>query len=508
MEGLGVLHRQFDAFLELLDRIAHPANVGPADLGDLNHDFAHCRRLDPLERGKKILAPDIELVEHFGRDRSFVEIDLGHDPAHRIDRRLARQRRDIGADEAIGRARQFAKIDPVAQGHAARVDTENLAPPLLVGDADHDLAIEAARTAQRLVDGIGSVGGRDDHEVRTRLQPVHQCEQLGDEALFGFAGHAVALGCDRIDLVDKDDAGRVLARLLEHFAQRLFALAIARTHDLGSVDGEEIGIAFVSDRLREPRLAGAWRSVQQHALRRIHTQPGEQFRIAQRQFNHFAQLLDGFLHPADIVVIDHRARIARRLEFGAQLDLGILVDMDDALGAGRHDAQPDLGERIGGRVEHAAHFGGHVLHRLLAGGRHEVARYQRLAEKVALERLCRTLQPHLALRGGEDDTGRGPGFGHRHAHMFARPDFGIAALKPIEPDDIEALVFVIGSHGDRRGRALAGDFDQVALGDPQRLECGTRHARNALSAFFLPRRCNLQPHCGVVWCGCSVRIGH
>ena len=57
--------------------------------------------------------------------------------------------------------------------------------------------------------------------------------------------------------------------------------------------------------------------MQQHALGRIDTQSGEQFRIAQRQFDHFAQALDGIVHPADIVVIDHAAGIARFLEFGA-----------------------------------------------------------------------------------------------------------------------------------------------------------------------------------------------
>ena len=56
MKRLGVLHRQFDAFLELADGIADPANIGPCDIGHLNHDFAHGAWLDTLQRREEILA--------------------------------------------------------------------------------------------------------------------------------------------------------------------------------------------------------------------------------------------------------------------------------------------------------------------------------------------------------------------------------------------------------------------------------------------------------------------
>ena len=508
MERLGVLHRQLDAFLELFDRVAHAADIGPADPGHLHHDFAHGGRLDALQRREEVFASDIEFVEHFGRNRPLVEIDLRHDPAHRIDRGLARERGDIRTDEAVSGARQLGEVDLVAQGHAAGVDAEDFAPPLFVGHADHDFAVEAARPAQRLVDRVGAIGCGNHDEVRTRLEPVHQSQQLRDEALLRLAGDAVALGRNRIDLVDENDGRRVLGRLLEHFAQRLLAFAIARSHDLGAIDGEEIGIAFIGDRLRQPRLARSRRTVQQHALGRINAETGEQFGIAQRQFDHLAQLLDGVFHPPDIVVIDHRAGIAGRFELGAQLDLGVLVDMDDALGAGGHHAEPDLGERIGRGIEHPAHFGGHVLDGLLPGRGDEIARDERLAEEIALERLRRTLQAHLALRGREYDTRGRARFGNRDIHMFARAGFRIAALKPVEPDDVDGLVFVIGRHRDRRGRALAGDFHHIAFGDAQRLKGRSRHAGDTLPAFLLPCRCHLQPYLRRVFRRCSVSIGH
>ena len=50
-----------------------------------------------------------------------------------------------------------------------------------------DLAVEAAGAAQRLVDRLGPVGGGDDDQILPRLEPVHQRQQLGDEALLGLA---------------------------------------------------------------------------------------------------------------------------------------------------------------------------------------------------------------------------------------------------------------------------------------------------------------------------------
>ncbi len=316
------------------------------------------------------------------------------------------------------------------------------------------------------------------------------------------------MGAIEIDFVDEHDRGRILGRFLEHLAQALFALAITRAHDLGPIDGDEGRVAFVGNRLGEPGLAGSWRAVEQHSLGRIDPQAGEQFGIAQRQLDHLAQLLDGVADPADVVVVHHRAAIARLLEFRAQLDLGVLVDADDALGRGRHHRQANLGERVCRCVEHPAHFGRHVLDGLLAGGGDHVARDQRFAEEIALQRLGRPLQPHLALCGREHHAGGGARFGAADGNVFARAGLGVAALQPVEPDDFERLVFLVRLDRDRGGGALAGDLDHVAFGDTERLERAARHAGDALAAFFLPRGRDLQPDGLVVCRALRVLVGH
>ena len=73
-----------------------------------------------------------------------------------------------------------------------------------------DLAVEAAGTAQRGVERVGAVGRADDDHLAARAQAVHQREQLADDALLDLAPDLGALGGDGVDLVEEDDAGRVL----------------------------------------------------------------------------------------------------------------------------------------------------------------------------------------------------------------------------------------------------------------------------------------------------------
>ena len=212
------------------------------------------------------------------------------------------------------------------------MDRQDLAAAALVGDPDDDLAVEAAGAAERLVERLGPVGGGDDDEILARLEPVEQGEELGDEALLGLALDLAALGRDRIDLVDEDDRRRGLGRGLEHLAEPFLALAISRAHDLGPGDVEEGGVALVGDGPGEPGLAGAGRAVEQDALGRIDPEPLEYLGIAKRQLDHLAKLVDGRADAAEIVIGDvGPARFGGLGIFGAELDLGIGVDMDDAL---------------------------------------------------------------------------------------------------------------------------------------------------------------------------------
>ena len=413
-----VLQRQFDPFAQLVLRLARAANISPANVGDLHHHFAHGGRLNALQRGQKIIAGDVQAFQHFRRDRLCFQVQLRHDPAHCLDRGLARQCAQVRADKTVRGAGQFVQIDAFGQRHPARVDAQNFAPPAFIRHADHDFTVEPAGPPQRLVQRVRPVGGGDHHDVGARVEPVHQRQQLRDQPLFRLARRAGALGRDRIDLVHEDDRRRGLGGFLEHFAQAAFAFAIGRAHDFRAVDGEEAGVALVRHGLGQPGLAGARRAVQQHALGRIDAKPREQFGIAQRQFDHFAQLADRVAHAPYVVIVDVPAPGAGFLELLAQLDFGLLVDVDHALGHGRHHGQADLGQREGGGVEHPGHLGRHVAHLRLSGGGHQIASSERSAKEIALQRLARPLQAHFTLGGGK-------------YHALGRARFALADLHVI-----------------------------------------------------------------------------
>ena len=158
--------------------------------------------------------------------------------------------------------------------------------------------------------------------------------------------------------------------------------------------------------------------MQQNALGRIDDKPGEQLGIAQRQLHHLAQLPDGITHAADIVVVSVSAAATGLFEFLAQLYLGMLVDVDDALGHGRNHRQAYLGKGIGRSVEHPRDLRRHVMDLLLAGGGNIVPRHQRALEEIAAQRLGGAVQAHFLLRGCKNHAGGSARFGLADSHVI------------------------------------------------------------------------------------------
>jgi hypothetical protein len=80
-----------------------------------------------------------------------------------------------------------------------------------VGQADHHLAVETARTQQRLVQHVGAVGGGDHDHAGVGFETVHLHQHLvqGLLALVVAAAHAgTTMAADGVDFVDEDDGER------------------------------------------------------------------------------------------------------------------------------------------------------------------------------------------------------------------------------------------------------------------------------------------------------------
>src|SRR5690242_12621111 len=88
-----------------------------------------------------------------------------------------------------------------------------------VWQVDRDLPVKPPRTKQRWIENIRTVRGGDNDNALLSVEAVHFDQQSVKRLLTFIVATAQAMSAaapDRIDFVNKDQAGRVFARLLEH----------------------------------------------------------------------------------------------------------------------------------------------------------------------------------------------------------------------------------------------------------------------------------------------------
>ncbi len=166
----------------------------------------------------------------------------------------------------------YCGLHVFGERNLAHVHAQDLLAATHVGQRHHDLAVEAARTQQRRVEHVRTVGGGDDDDAFAAFEPVHLDQQLV-QSLFAFvmtaAEAGAAMTADRVDFIDEDDAGRVLLGLFEHVAHARGADADEHLDEVGTGNGEERHLGFAGDGAREQGLAGTRRAHHEHALRNL-----------------------------------------------------------------------------------------------------------------------------------------------------------------------------------------------------------------------------------------------
>ena len=179
----------------------------------------------------------------------------------------------------------------------------------------HHLAVETAGTQQRRVEHVGAVGGGDQNDAFIGFEAIHLDEQLVQRLLAFVVAAAEAsatVAADGVDLVDEDDAGRVLLGLLEHVADAAGADADEHLDEVGTGNGEERHVGFAGDGAREQRLAGAGRADQQQAARNAPAEPLEFAGIAQ-EFDDLLQIELGLVDTGHVFKGDAAVRLGQKL---------------------------------------------------------------------------------------------------------------------------------------------------------------------------------------------------
>jgi len=222
------------------------------------------------------------------------------------------------------------------------VDLEDLLAPLRPRLGHLDEPVEPTRPENRLVEHIEPVRGRDDPHLAAVLEPVHLREQLHHRPLDlrvpgGF--RVRPLGGDGVDLVDEDHCRLAFGGEFEQVTDEPRALADELPHQLRAGHLDERGVRLVGDRLRQHRLPGAGRAVQQNAARRFDSDLSELVGVHERVLDGLTNLSNLVGDPADVVVDDlrravdlHRLRTGVRLVVQHRLDREGVVDRDAVAG--------------------------------------------------------------------------------------------------------------------------------------------------------------------------------
>src|SRR5260370_711934 len=175
----------------------------------------------------------------------------------------------------------------------ARVSVVQRAAALAVRAVQGGVRVDAARSEQGGVEHVRPVRRRDDEPVGVRVEAVHLDEQLVQGLLalvVAAAKPGATLASDGVDLIDEDDAGRVLLGLVEQVAYAARADADEHLDQLRTGDREERHAGFSSHGLAQQGLAGTGRSDEQDALWNAGSKGDELFRIFQ-ELDDLGQLL-------------------------------------------------------------------------------------------------------------------------------------------------------------------------------------------------------------------------
>src|SRR5437867_2748417 len=109
-----------------------------------------------------------------------------------------------------------------------------------------------------------------------------------------------AMAADRVDLIDEDDAGRVLLSLFKQIPHAARAHADEHFDEVRAGNREERNTGLPGDGARQQGLARSRGADQQDALRNASAQLLEFGRLAQ-ELDDLLQFLLGLLHAGDIL---------------------------------------------------------------------------------------------------------------------------------------------------------------------------------------------------------------
>mmetsp|Transcript_58048 Transcript_58048/g.149430 ORF Transcript_58048/g.149430 Transcript_58048/m.149430 type:complete len:305 (-) Transcript_58048:648-1562(-) len=210
------------------------------------------------------------------------------------------------------------------------------------GEGDH--AVEAARPPERGIQGVGSVGRR--HHNNTAVpgaKAIHLRQDLVEGLVTLTAARTGRAGATRfahhIDLVNEDDAGRIVPRLGENIADARGADADKPLDKLRGRRLDQGHTCLTGQGARQKCLARAGRPGQQDTLRHFRAYGLERARVLE-ELHDLLHLLLGLLDAGDLAKVGPGDGLGDHLP----RDLEAQASEQEVT---QPDARPDERERVG-----------------------------------------------------------------------------------------------------------------------------------------------------------------
>src|SRR6266404_1345779 len=153
-----------------------------------------------------------------------LEIMHGHNffvVARRVERGFVHQVSEIGAGKSRRAARDDADVDIFTERNLARVNLQDALASTNVRTRNYDTPIKSSGSKQGRIQNVRPIRRSDQDHAVVRFKPVHLYQQLiqGLLALVMSSAEArAAMATNSVNLVNEDDAGRILLALLEQIA--------------------------------------------------------------------------------------------------------------------------------------------------------------------------------------------------------------------------------------------------------------------------------------------------
>src|SRR5688572_26544263 len=149
------------------------------------------------------------------------------------------------------------------------MDGKDALAPLHIGTGHDNSTVKAAWPQQRRIEYIRTVGGCDENDTFVGFEAVHLDQQL-IQCLFALVMTATEAGATMtshgIDLIDKDDARRILLSLFEKIADTRSANSNEHLHEVRAANRKERDVSLTGNGTRKQGLSSARRANKKDAF--------------------------------------------------------------------------------------------------------------------------------------------------------------------------------------------------------------------------------------------------